>query len=128
VQADLRGTPSIVISTGLDFAEDGFADGYPFAITGGRRQASSSTLRFADNDGTALNNLKVKAGTKAPINISLQLNTGVAGSTVTINFKNVQLGSQSLVENGNLFDIQFGDSLAHATSAAVVDDCNIAFT
>lgn len=126
VQVELRGTPTITINTGLDMAEDGFADGYPFAMTGGRRQVSGS-FRFADDDTSNLNNIKTKAFTKAPITIALAVNT-TAGSIVTITLKNVQLGPYSLTENGNLFDIVLGDSLAHASSAAAVDDVSIAFT
>jgi hypothetical protein len=126
VQLELRGTPTITIATGLDMADDGFSDGYPFAMTGGRRQVSGS-FRFADDDTSALNNIKVKAFTKQAMTISLAVNT-TAGSIVTITMKNVQLGPYSLTENGNLFDIVLGESLAHATTASVVDDVTLAFT
>ena len=38
VQAEMRGAPVLTINTGLDFAEDGFTNAYPFAVIGGGRQ------------------------------------------------------------------------------------------
>lgn len=127
VQADLRGSWSLTINTGLDFAEDGYADGYPFAIVGGRRTASLSSLHFIDNDQSALNNLKVKAFTKAAMDVTI-VTGNVAGSIMTTTLKSVQLSPNQLVENGNAFDINFGDSMAHANAIGSINDCQIAFT
>jgi hypothetical protein len=124
--AGLRGTWSITINTGLDFADDGFSDGYPFAIVGGKRSVSLSNFHFIDDDSTALNNVKTKAFTKSAIDVSIAVNN-VVGSTVTIAMKSVQLNAYQIVENGNAFDVNFGDSMAHATAAATIDDCTITF-
>ena len=127
VQADMRGTPSITINTGLDYAEDTYQDAYPAVVTCGKRTVSVSGLKFIDNDQSALNNLKVKAFTKSAINISLVVNN-TAGSIVTFGLVGVQLTPWSLVENGNAFDINFGDSAAHASAIGTIDDLTLTFS
>jgi hypothetical protein len=127
IQAEMRGAPVFTINTGLDFAEDGFTNAYPFAVIGGKRSVSLGSLKFIDDDGTALKNLKTKAFTKTPINISLQIND-VAGSIVTINLGQVQLAAYQIVESGPAFDINFGDSMAHASSPILTNDATVVFT
>jgi hypothetical protein len=127
VQADLRGTWSLTINTGLDLLDDGYPDGYPFAVVGGKRTVSLSNLHFADNDQSALNNLKTKAFTKSAIDISIVTNV-TAGSILTSTIKQVQLSADQLVENGNAFDIQFGDSNAHASAIGSINDLQLAFS
>ena len=65
--------------------------------------------------------------TKAAINLSIAVNN-VAGATVTLNLNSLQLAPYQIVENGNFFDINFGDSPAHATAIGNVDDCTLVFT
>lgn len=125
--AGLRGTWSITINSGLDFAEDGYADGYPFAIVGGKRSVSLSSLHFIDDDTAALNNLKTKAFTKSAIDITIVVNN-VAGSILTLALKSVQLSPYQIVENGNAFDINFGDSMAHGSALASINDVTATFS
>ncbi len=125
--AELRGTYSITINTGLDLVEDAYQDGYPFAVTLGKRGVSLSSLRFLDSDGSALNTLKQNAFTKTAFDVSIAHNN-VAGSIITPTLKSVQLAASQIVENGNTFDITFGDSMAHASAIGNVDDLAIAFT
>jgi hypothetical protein len=47
------------------------------------------------------------------LNVAIQVTRDPCGR-----HQNVQLGPYSLTENGNLFDIVLGDSLAHASSAS----------
>lgn len=125
--ADLRGNWSVTINSGLEFAADGYSDGYPFAIVGGRRSVGLSNLHFIDNDGATLNNLKTKSFTKAAMDLVIVANN-VAGSIVTITLKSVQLAPYQIVEDGAAFDINFGESMAHGSALASVDDCVVAFS
>ena len=126
--AELRGATNITFNSGLDFVEDAFQDGYPFAIVSGRRSVTIGSLRFIDSDTSALNNLKTKAFTKSAINISIAVNN-TAGSIVTINLNALQLQNYNLVENGPAFDIVYnGESPAHATAVANTNDATLVFT
>jgi hypothetical protein len=127
VMAELRGSLSITLNTGFDLAEDLTFDQFPNYPIGGRHTVSIGTLRFVDSDGVTLANLKTKAATKSPINISIAVNN-VAGSTVTATLKNVTLAPAQIVENGAYFDLNLGESLAHATTYNVVDSFSLAFT
>jgi hypothetical protein len=123
----LRGTYSIVLNTGLDFAEDGYLDGYPFAITSGRRTASISNMHFIDSDDTNLKTLKVNSFTKTSGDIVIVVNN-ISGATATFTLKSVQLNPYQIVENGGAFDINFSEATAHASAIGNIDDFSLAFT
>jgi hypothetical protein len=123
---ELRGTFSITINTGLDILGDGYQDGYGFAIVGGKRMISLSRATFADDDGSALANLKAKCFSKSPINLTIVIGS-LAGQTIQFALKNVQLNHYQIVENGPTFDCNFDEAPAHESTIGAVDDLAISF-
>ena len=128
VMPELRGTYSITINTGFDYMEDAYQDGYPFAITAGRRSVFLSSLRFLNSDQAGLNTLKVDGFTKTAFDAVIAHNTGTAGAIVTATLKSIQLPASKLVENGNFIDCTFGDAETHASAVGNTDNLSIAFT
>ena len=125
--AEVRGTVDITMSMGVDSVSDALNDPYTVGFIGGLRQISISQITCIDSDNTVLNTLKQAAFTKSVQTLSLQFGS-VAGSIVTFNLNNVQVGSMSWQESGAALNIQFGQSDAHATSVSVTDDATLVVT
>lgn len=125
--AEIRGTVEISMSLGIDVIADGINDAYPIGFVPGLRQISISKIQCVDSDGSVLNSLKIAAQTKAPTAVSLQFGN-VAGSIVTLNLANIQLGAPSWSDNGAALDISFDKSTAAQTSVTAEDDMTIVFT
>ncbi len=125
--AEVRGTVEITISSGVEAIADALSDAYTIGYVGGLRQVSLANITCIDSDGSVLNALKQAAFTKAAQTIAIVFGT-VAGYIVTFNLANVQIGGGSWQEAGAALNIQFGESLAHATSSTVVDDLTLALT
>jgi hypothetical protein len=125
--AEVRSTIEILIDEGIDVVADALNDPYPIYFIPGLRQISLSKIQCIDSDGTVLKTLKQAAFSKAAETISLQFGN-VAGSIVTLNLSNVQIGAGSWSENGAALDISFDNSMAHATSVSVTDDMTLVLT
>lgn len=125
---DLHGSAVIELSSGIEFAEDGILDAYPFASIRGLRRVTFASFQFLNDDTTALTNLKQKSYNKLPVNVSIALNAAGAGNIVTFNLNNVQLGQFGFADNGTFVDVVMGGNSAHASSTSVTDDFTIAFT
>jgi hypothetical protein len=118
---------SVSITTAKDLRADGFTDGYPDAIVQGRRKISLTSLKCADSDGAALSTVKAAAFNKTVMNLTI-VQGATAGYIATHTFKNVQFGNAVINETGNAFDVDFGDSPAHASALANTDEYVLAFT
>lgn len=118
---------SVSASTGKDLRADGFATAYPDAIVQGRRKVSLNSLKCADSDGAVLTTIKNAAFNKTALNITITQGT-TAGYITTHTFKQVQFGNAVINENGSAFDVDFGDSPAHASALANTDEYVLAFT
>lgn len=114
------------IRTGNQLYTDNFGNTYPSSQGGGERAVSVSCT-FQDTDHASLINLKTKAKAKTAINITLQVGT-TAGSIVTFTLKNVQLNVQDFSDDNARVTTSFGESQAHASALANIDDVTIAFT
>jgi hypothetical protein len=125
--AEVRGTVEISGEMGVDVIADTISDAYPYGFVGGLRQISISRLQCVDSDSSLLNALKQAAYTKAASAATLTFGN-VAGSIVTINLANLQIGANSWSENGAALDITFDKSDAHETSSSVSDDLVIQFS
>ncbi len=125
--AEVRGTVDLTLSLGVEAIADALNDAYTIGFVGGLRQISLSNITCIDSDGSVLNALKAAAFTKAAQTIVLQFGN-VAGSIVTLNLANVQIGQASWQEAGAALNIQFGESMAHASSSSTTNDLSIVCT
>jgi len=112
--------------TGTTYVADAFGVSYPALPVGGERMISIS-FGLVDTDASILNTLKTKAKAKTPINISIQVGN-VAGSIVTLALKSVQLAVPDYGDDNARVVASFGDSAAHATAVANIDDFSITFS
>lgn len=119
---------SLSIATGKDLRADGYLDPYPDAIVQGRRMISLKSLKCANSDSAALIALKNAAFNKTALDVVIALTGSGAGYTVTTTLKQVQFGNAVINENGAAFDVDFGDSPAHASAVGVTNDLIIALT
>lgn len=111
---------SVRVRTGNVLYTDNFGTVYASSQGGGERAVSVSAT-FQDTDSSALINLKNKAKAKTPINVTLQVGT-VAGSICTFNIKAVQLNIADYSDDGARITANFGESAAHASAIANIDD------
>lgn len=119
MEADL-GNMTVRIRTGNVLVADRYKDAYAQYIVGGLRQVSCA-ISLLDSDSTAAVNLKSKAKSRTPINISLVIgNTG--GYTATFAIKQVPFLPPSFEDGAAFVSANFGDSMAHATAAGNIDD------
>lgn len=125
--AEVRGTAEISMSMGIEAIADALNDQYIIGFVGGERDISISNITCIDSDSTLLNSLKAAAFSKAPQTLTFVFGN-VAGSTVTITLKNVQIGNMTWQESGAALNIQFGSSGANATSSTVTDEMTLAIT
>jgi hypothetical protein len=125
--AEVRGTAEINMSLGVEAITDALNDPYTIGFVGGERAINISNITCIDSDSSLLNSLKVAAFTKAPQTLTFVFGN-VAGSIVTVNVKNVQIGAGSWQESGAGLNIQFGSSGANATSTTVTDELSIVLT
>lgn len=127
---DLTTAPLIAcnvrIRTGNYYTQDAFGNSYPGSLEGGERMISVSAS-FVDNDTSALNNLKVKAKSKTPMNVTLQIGQ-TAGSIITMTIKSIQLSVPDYSEDGARVITAFGESAAHASAISAVDDFALVLT
>jgi hypothetical protein len=124
---EVRGTVDITMALGTEAIADALNDPYTVGFVGGLRQISLSQITCIDSDNTVLNTLKAAAFTKAPQTLVLQFGS-VAGSIVTFNLGQVQVGPESWQEQGAALNCQFGESMAHASTPTAVDDFTIVCT
>lgn len=125
--AEVRGTCEISINTGVEPIPDALNDAYPIAFVGGERQVSIANITCIDSDSTLLNSLKAASFSKAAVALAFVFGN-VAGSIVTINLPNVQVGGITWQESGAALNIQFGDSIAVASTSALTDEFNMVCT
>jgi hypothetical protein len=100
---------------------------YATAIVQGRRGISLRSLKMADTNSANLTTLKNLAASKSAVDVVI-VQGGTAGYTVTHTLKSVQFGDSSFSENGAALDVDFGDSMAHASALANVNDYVLALT
>jgi hypothetical protein len=124
---EVRATAEINMEMGVEGVSDAVTDPYTIGFLGGERLISVSNITCIDSDSTLLNALKAAAFTKAPQTLGFVFGN-VAGSIVTINLKNVQIGNASWRESGAGLNIQFGSSGANATDTTAPDEMNIVLT
>jgi hypothetical protein len=117
---------SLRIRTGTVLYMDNFGNVYASTPGGGERAVSISA-DFQDSDSAAINNLKVKAKAKTPFNVTLQVGT-IAGSICTFNIKSVQLELGNYSDDGARVKTSFGESMAHASAIANIDDVTMVHT
>jgi hypothetical protein len=117
---------SVRVRTGNTLVQDAFGYAYPMMAMGGERGVTVS-CSFMDTDQTALNNLKQKAKTKAGINVTLVVGTA-AGYIATFTIKNVQLNIPDYADDNARVTAGFGESPAHASAIANVDDMALVLT
>jgi hypothetical protein len=108
--AEVRGTAEISMNLGVEAIADGLDDAYVIGFVGGERDVSISNITCIDSDSTLLNF------------------GNVAGSIVTVNLPNVQVGGFSWQESGAGLNIQFGNSPGVASSTSVTDELQIVLT
>lgn len=120
VKASIKG------KTGNSYTKDPFGTSYPGPPSGGRRSVTTA-VTFQDCDSAFLNNLKVKAKTKTPINITYVVGN-TAGSIVTIPLKGVQLAVAEYSDEAARVVTAFSDSEASASTISALDELAMAFT
>jgi hypothetical protein len=120
ISADVKG------KTGNSYTNDAFGTSRPAIPSHGRRMVSTRCT-FQETDAAALQNLKVKAKAKTPINITYQIGT-VAGSIITIPIKGVQLAVPEYSDEAARVVTAFSDSDASASTISAVDEVSVAFT
>lgn len=117
---------SIKGRTGNDYSHDAFGTSYGALPAGGRRMISTACT-FQDCDTAALNNLKVKAKAKTPINITYVVGTAT-GSITTIALKGVQLAVAEYSDESARVVAAFTDSATSASTVSAVDEIAITFS
>jgi hypothetical protein len=125
--AEVRGTVDITVNLGVEPIADAINDPYTVGFVGGERDVMLSNITCIDSDGSVLNSLKQASFSKTPQTISMVFGS-VAGSIVTFNLNNVQVGGMTWQESGSALNIQFGQSDAHASSTTVTDEFTIVCT
>ena len=111
---------SVRIRTGNMLVQDAFGYSYPMMAMGGERGVTVS-CSFMDTDQTPLANLKQKAKSKSGINLTLVVGTA-AGYIATFTIKNAQLNIPDYADDNARVTAGFGESPAHASAIASVDD------
>ncbi len=112
--------------TGNDYSHDAFGTSYGALPAGGRRMVSTNCT-FQDCDAAFLNNLKVKAKSKTPINITYVVGN-VAGSITTIALKGVQLATPDYSDEAARVVSAFSESQTSASTVSAVDEIAITFS
>lgn len=112
--------------TGNDYSHDAFGTSYGALPSGGRRMVSTNAT-FQDCDTAFLNNLKVKAKAKTPINITYVVGSG-AGNVTTIALKGVQLAVPDYTDEAARVVSVFAESAASASTVSAVDEVAITFS
>jgi len=126
---EMRGNPVFNMDSGMELITDTLSSSYPFAAVGGMRRVGLDNLKFVDNDGANIKNLISKSFSKATLPVVIGNNTGVAGSTTTINLPIVQLGAASMSEGqSNAMDVDIGPSRASASAIGLQDEATMVFT
>jgi hypothetical protein len=115
------------IQTGKILRADGFQDLYPDIAIPGRRKVSVKSLTFANSDAAVLTTVKNASISKAALDVVIVLNN-VAGYIATITIKQVQFGGAEITESGENVNCVFGDSPAHETALAALNDITIVLT
>jgi hypothetical protein len=125
--AEVRGTVEITMDLGVEAIADAINDPYTIGHVGGLRTIYLSKITCIDSDNSVLNTLKAAAFSKAAQTLALQFGQ-TAGSIVTINLNNVQVGGITWAEQGAGLNIDFGKSDAHGSSSTAIDDATLVCT
>lgn len=125
--AEVRGTVEISMAMGVEAIADALDDQYIIGFVGGLREISIANITCIDSDSTLLNSLKAASLTKAPQVLAFQFGN-VAGSIVTINLGNVQIGNMSWEEAGAALNVKFGEAAASSTSSALTNELQVVLT
>jgi hypothetical protein len=119
-------TASIRLRLGNIVALDTFGSYYP-VLAEGEMRACGLSFTVYDSDGTGIKDLKAKAITQVPITVTLQIGT-IAGNIFTFTLNNVQIAAPTYDDSKNRYMCVFPESLAHATSITVRNECILACT
>lgn len=119
-------TASVKIASANDIPLNTFGTYYGDLPEGDVRVVSL-TFVLKDKDESATSNLYQKAITKAPITVILQSGTA-AGSIATLTLKGIQLDVPDLDDNQRAWTANFGESTAHPSTPAALDEVTLAFT
>lgn len=117
---------TVRLRSGNMVATDTFGSYYP-TLTEGEMRACGLSFTVYDSDGTGIKNMKAKALTQTPITVILQIGT-ITGNIWTFTLNNVQLAAPTYDDSKNRYMCVFPESLAHATSILVRDECVLAIT
>jgi len=112
--------------TGNAYSKDVFGSSYSALPSGGRREISTA-FTFQDCDSAFLNNLKVKAKAKTPLNVTYVVGT-TTGNTTTIPLKGVQLAVPEYSDEAARVVTAFSDSQASASTISAVDEIGLTFS
>ena len=119
-------TATIKITTGNDTVKDTFGS-YVASGTEGATRTVGVTFTLDDDDATATQNLKAKAFSQTPVDMSIQVGT-FAGNIWTFTLKQVQLAQPSYSDGQLRFHADFAESFAHGTSITANDDVTLTIT
>ena len=117
---------TLTIKTGNILYTDPFGTVYP-SIQGGGLRKVSIAVEFMDTDSSALITLKNAANSKVPFAATIVIGN-TAGSTVSFTVNQIQLEIPSMGDDTARVKTAFGESEAHATVPANVDDLIAVFS
>jgi len=117
---------TIKVAPGNETIKDQFGFYLP-TVTAGNWRVVTVTADLYENDDASQQALRVAAITKAPINMTFVLGT-VAGSIVTFELTNVQLGTDFTDDSGLLFAMQIPESRAFGTSTTSLNELVMTLT
>jgi hypothetical protein len=120
ISADVKG------KTGNSYTNDAFGTSYPALPAGGRRMVSTRAT-FQDSDSSSLSLLKTAAKAKTPLTVTYVVGN-VAGSTITMVVKGVQLAVPEYSDEAARVITAFSDSDASASAISTVDEFTLAFS
>ena len=124
---ELRGSPRIVISTGIEYFTDAIGEYYPVAALRGLRTINISGAAFAYSDSAILQSILVSAFTKGAQSVVISL-TPSTGNNTAFTLANAQLGSSTFQESGAFMDIQLSDIRAHTAAVNTSTDLTLVFS
>jgi hypothetical protein len=117
---------TMTIKTGNILYTDPFGTTFPSIQGGGLRKVSMS-VEFMDTDSAALITLKNNAKSKLPFQVMITIGN-TAGSTITFTVNQIQIEIPAMTDDTARVKTAFGESEAHATVPANVDDLTMVFT
>jgi len=120
-------TATIDIKTGSRLIDDTYNSYLPTAAIGDERDVSIS-FTLDDTNTAAIKDLKAKAKTMTPVNITIQAGL-IAGNIWTFNLTGVQLSEPKVNEgNKSVFQVSFDNCMAHGSSLSALDDIQLVIT